>query len=254
MTYAELAAYVRFKTRKNSTTFTDADILASANVWKDDFAVRVAKRNEDFFRLEFLTDLIADQRQYQLPDEAFQIKYVEALIDGTNWRHLREFDLNSFPQGGGSLEDPLDLGVNNPDSLNTTDETSIRRIFAQRRPMFELMDKSIFLYTGEAITNVTDGLKLNAIIFPAKFTDLTSTTDMSVPPSSVSHGIPRQFHELLARRIIIDYKESRDKPLPLTEKEVSYEADFDDMLDAVVGQNLDRVQTAKTPYMDGSDF
>lgn len=244
MTPARFATLVRFYTGTNSTTFTDAEILALANTFKDEIAAEIAERNEDYFGMWYYRDLVADQREYSLPDEVLNaIKYTEAKLDGSNWARLVEFDLNSY-------EKP-------------TDEDSIRLYFTDKEAMFEMFRRSLFIYSGDAITAVTEGLKLYAIIYPADISDLTeASTDMSVDPTTTSHGFPRQFHELLARRVSIAYKSSKDKPIPLSEKEKAYEDDLKAALDAITGGNLDRAVIATVPAdvantgasADGSDY
>ena len=67
-----------------------------------------------------------------------------------------------------------------------------------------------------------------AIQFPAtsQLVILSSTEDMSADPSTTSHGMPREAHEIWARSVIIEYKNSKEKPIPLTEKELNYENDL----------------------------
>ena len=234
MTYAELASIIRFKTRTTSATFTDANILLLANMFKDSFAEEIAKVNEDYFGLDYETDLNAGQREYALPLNVIQIKLVEAKLDGEKWVRVHETDYN--------LED------------FTTDEAGIVAKFSTSDPKFEYFRKSLWLLTGDAIIEVESGLKLKAIIYPADFTDMSLTVDISAPPSSTSHGLPRAFHELLARRIVIEYKETRDKPVQLTEKEQSFVEDFQEKLDSVSSPNLSRSLIMSTPADDGSNY
>lgn len=235
MTPAKFAALVRLYTSTNAVTFTDANILSYANIFKDDIAAEIAKRNEDYFGIEFTRNLEADKRQYSIPDEVLNnIKYTQAMLDGISWQRLEEFDLSQYKK--------------------TTDETSIRNNFTGKNPQFDIWNRLLCIYSGDAIINVTNGLKLWAIIYPADITDLSSTTDMAVDPTTTSHGFPRQFHELLARRISIAYKSSKDKPIPLSEKEQKYDDDLKVKLDAITGMNLDRSFVASTPSDDGQDY
>lgn len=236
MTFAKFASLIRYYTKTNSTTFTDAEILALANIIKDDMAVEIGKRvGEDYFGLRFTRDLVADQREYELPAELMsRIKYVEAKLDGSNWTKLDETDLIQY-QG-------------------TTDEATIRLNYAHRRPAFDMWDKSIFIFSGSQITNVTDGLKLWAIMYPADFTDLSLTTEMSTNPSTTSHGFPREFHHLLATAVSIAYKQNQSRPIPLSTQEQNYDKDFMDKIDALKGANEDRNFTLTVPYDDGYNY
>ena len=77
---------------------------------------------------------------------------------------------------------------------------------------------------------------------------------MSVQPSTTTHGMPREAHEIWARSVVIDYKNSKEKPIPLTEKELKYDADLQLVLNAIKGTNLDRQNTGQVPYNDGSNY
>ncbi len=235
MTFAQFTSLVRYKTKTNSTTFTDAEILILANTFKDDIAAQIVLANEDYFGMQFLRNLVADRREYALPDEIMNsIKYTEVKLDGTNWSHLEEFDLNSYKR--------------------TTDEATIISQFSGKDPAFDLFRRSIWIYSGTPIANVTNGIKLWCIIYPADFTNLALTTDMSVDPTTTSHGFPRQFHELLARRVSIEYKSSLPKPQKLTGREPYYDLDLQKAIQEITGANQDRTIIATVPYNDGQQY
>lgn len=236
MNFVNFASLVRKKTRTNSTTFTDADLLLYANTFKDEIAEMLSKEvGEDIFGLRLTRDLVANQREYDLPaDVMARIKYIEAKLDGTNWVTMHETDLHEYGK--------------------TTDESTIIEAYQGKDAQFDLWDHSFFILSADAIISVTDGLKLWAILFPADFTDLTSTTDMSTNPSTTSHGFPRQFHELLARRISIEWKSNRDKPLPLSEQEQNYDKDLRDKIGSMKDANLDRSTEASIPYNNGTQY
>ena len=237
MTPVKFATLVRrYYTKTNSTTFTDADILVLANIFKDDIAGLIAKEvGEDYFGLRFERDLVADQREYDLPSELMaRMKYLQAKLDGTNWVRLTETDLSVYGEA--------------------LDEATIQLLYGEKDPQFDLWDNGIYILSGDAIIAVTNGLKLWAIIFPADFADLTSTVDLSTNPDDYSHGFPRQFHELLARRVSIAFKSSKDRPIPLSEKEKLYEVDLATQIQTMKDANLDRSTAPKAPYNDGSDY
>jgi len=123
---------------------------------------------------------------------------------------------------------------------------------------FDIMRKAIKIYSG-TISAVTDGLQLWCMTYPAAITDLTSTTDMSVDPSTTTHGIPREMHEIWARGVIIDYKESKEKPIPLNERELKYEFDMEKAIETLKHGNLDRevmggIPPASDRGNDGADY
>jgi len=236
MIFTKFAILVRYYTKTNSTTFTDADVLILANIFKDDIAGLIGKEvGEDYFGLRFERDLLAGQREYDLPSELMsRMKYLQAKLDGINWQRLGETDITSYGKA--------------------MDETTIQLTYSDRNAEFDLWDNGIYILSGDAIIDVTNGLKLWAIIFPSDFPNLTSTEDMSTNPDDYSHGFPRQFHELLARRISIAYKSSKDRPIPLSEKENMYEGDLTTAIEKMKDANLDRSITPTAPSNDGSDY
>lgn len=236
MIYTKFATLVRYYTKTNSTTFTDADILILANIFKDDISGLIAKEvGEDYFGLRFERNLIAGQREYDLPAELMsRLKYVQAKLDGTNWEKLNETDLSTYSKA--------------------LDEDTIQLTYSEKDAEFDLWDQGIYVLSGDAIIDVTDGLKIWAIVFPSDFPNLTSTEDMSTNPDDYSHGFPRQFHELLARRVSIAYKSSKDRPIPLSEKEKLYEMDLLLQVQTMKDANLDRSVKPSAPVNDGSDY
>lgn len=237
MTYKQFADYIRLKTKTNSTTFPDADIVLYANIVKDDIAKEVNKVNEDYFGIEILRNLAAGKRNYAFPSYVLsQIKYVQAQLDGVKWSKLNEFDINTYER--------------------TTDEASILANWIGKEPEFDIFGGELKIYSDTAIIDVTGGLKLWAIIYPADLTTagLASTTDMSVPPTNITFGIPRQLHKVWATKVIIEYKESKDRPLPLTEKEQNVQVDLEIAIHSLKDQNLDREFIPTVPYNDGSQY
>lgn len=237
MTPVQFAAYIRYKTKTNATTLTDANILLMANIIKDDIAKEITKTNEDYFVITLLRNLVAGQRTYSFPTDVLNaIKYLEAQLDGVKWKWLNEFDLNSFKK--------------------PTNETSILAEFAGKEPQFDISGSQLTLYTDSAIIDVTDGLKLRSIIYPADLTSLAGTNDMAVAPSNISFGMPRQFHMVWATKVIVEYKTSKEKPIPLTERELNVDKDLLLALNALRGGNLDRTIVATVPNAgnNGADY
>lgn len=238
MTSATFAAYIRKRTKTNATTFTDADILISANAIKDDIAKAIIEANEDYFQIELLRDLVAGQRVYNFPSDLLsQMKYLEAQLDGIKWTPLDEIDLNTEWRG------------------KATDEASIIQWMQGKRARFDITGSAVKLFTDATIIDVTDGLKLNAIIYPADLTSLTGTMDMSVAPTNTSFGMPRQLHYAWATKVIVEYKGSKEKPLPLTEREANVEQDQALAINSLKGQDLNRNVIGTVPtYNNGQDY
>ena len=229
MTPAEFTTLVRLKSRTNSTTFPSSDILTLMNTRMDEIAAAILKTDEDILLIPQTIDLEADQRDYPFPSDILsRIKRVEAKLDGTNWLKLNEIDLT--------------------DHDKPTNETNITYYFSNEEGncFFDLLRKSIYIFSG-TITDVTGGLKLWCDTWPTAITDLTSTTDMSVDPSTTTHGIPRAMHEIWARGVIIDWKQSREKPIPLNDNELKYEMDLQKAIETLKHGNLDREVTGDLP-------
>lgn len=244
MLYPEFAKYVRWLTSTNSTTFSDDEIVLVANTIVEEFAQEIAKVNEDYFGLVFNRDLVAGQREYGFPTEICNnMKRLEISIEGElddlgnlKYRVADEFDLNLFQ--------------------HSTDEDTILKEFNDKAPAFEIFGGSIYIYSGKSVIDVVDGLKLWAIIYPQKITiaDLTDNVEMDVPKTSTSFGLKRQFHRLLAVRTSIQWKQAREKPIPLRGDEITFDASFQSAIESVRGMNLDKAVVAQVPYNDGTQY
>jgi hypothetical protein len=228
MTPAQFAAYIRKQTKTNSTTFPDADILLYANIIKNDLAKEVTKANEDYFGVELKRDLVAGKRNYAFPTYMLNnMKYLQAKLDGTTQQVLKEFDVNTYK--------------------TATDEDSILANWAGKSPSFDIYGNEIIIYSDSAIIDVTEGLILWSIIYPADLTSLSGTSDMSENPTLTSFGIPTELHFVWAAKVIIEYKNSKEKPIPLTEREVNVNNDLTLAINSLKGLNLDRSLVATIP-------
>jgi hypothetical protein len=237
MTPAKLATYVRFKTRTNSVTFPDADIIALAEMRLDELAKNIVTVDENILLTPEFDNLVANQREYALPvDMVSSFKRVEAKLDGINYIKLTEVDLNS-------------------NRYTVLNESTITQYYGNGdcQAKFSLARNAITIYSG-TITNVTDGLRIWVNTWPSTIVDLTSQVDMAVDPSNTTHGIPRELHEILARGIIIDFKSSREKPIPLVERELTYKTDKLEAINSLKPQNEDREVKGSIPYNDGSQY
>src|SRR3990167_2381617 len=246
MTPVQMAAYIRLMTRTNSTTFTDADIIILMRQRQDSIAEAILKADEDILLIPQTLDLVASSittREYPLPTDILsRIKRVEAKLDGSNWLKLTEMDITK-------IQTPI------------ATEADITKYFTNEtcKCHFDILRKSIYIYSG-TITAGTDTMKIYVDTYPTAITDLTSGTDMSVDPTTTTHGIPRPLHRIWAIGVIIDYKSSREKPIPLTEREKNYELDLSKGIETLKHGNMDREVIADIPDQitfhgsDGSEF
>jgi len=236
MTGKEFLDYIHLITRTDSDTLSTTDILLFANVRLETISRAIMNDDEDTLIMPMTTNLIANLREYPYPCEILsRIKYVEAKFDGTNWIHLDEMDLNQYRK--------------------PTSETDIVANFGNElgRAFYDISRKALNIYSG-VIANVTDGLKLwcNTYIQKLDASRLTDeTTDLSVDPTTTTHGFPRELHELWARGVSIDYKSTREKPIPLTEQEMNYKNDLTQAIWDLKHGNADRSFMALIP--DASD-
>lgn len=222
-TPAEAATYIRLKTRTNSTTFTDADILVLLNIKKNEVCQRALETDEDIFELPTYMNLVANQREYPLHSEILsRISRVEAKLDGSNWLKLTEFDLPEYDK-------PL------------TPESNITANFSNEEghAFYDIMRKSIWLYSG-TIATVTDGLRIWESTWPSNVATMGGLTDMSVDPSTTTHGIPKELHKVMMDGVVIEWKSSREKPIPLTEREQIWEHDMEKAIQTLKKANYDR--------------
>lgn len=244
MTPADLARYVRKMTRTNATTYSDADLAADACIHMDDIALAIEKIRKGYFGGDYLFNLVAGQRAYPFDANMLGngLKSVEAQIDGVNWKKLDPTDFNS-----------LDIA---------SDEASITSYFACKKSAYEIWMKKLWILSQTAILNVTGGLKIRCSVYPYHLVaaDMTGTTDMSVdhtvtgPSVVVTPGFPRALHELLARRLIMGWKESQPKPIPFSTKEQAYDIDLERAIRLLRSPNQDEAIIAVQPYNDGSQY
>jgi hypothetical protein len=237
MTRLGIANLVRKRTKTDTTTFPDADMLVYANLYLYEIAKLINDANEDYFGSISTTDLVADQREYTLPSDILlnSLKAVECKFSSSgDWIRLNELDINS---------------VKRP-----TSETDIVAYYANEtdRAFYDLYRNSLFIYSG-TITSVTGGIKLYSFTEPDALPDMTNNSvDLSADPSSTGHGFPKAFHELLARRISIEFKSNAQQPIPLTSSEQNFFGDLGLALNSIKGRNKDRAVTARVPLINDS--
>lgn len=239
MTGTTFAAYIRKQTKTNSSTFPNADIVTFANVEKDELASAVvAEVDENYFDMEQVRDLEDGIRDYTFPNDMLKhVKYVAAKLDGTNWVYLTEADISQF-------DTPV------------LEESFIREKWAGLKPQFYISGRSLKLLTGDAIIDVTDGLKILAEVYPEDIdaNDLAGSDDLSIPSSDTQHSLPRQLHKVWATKVIVAYKQSREKPIPLTQQEQKVEVDITDALAKLEKRNMVRSFVASVPRDTGEEY
>ncbi len=241
MTGTTFASYIREKTKTNSTTLTDARIVTLSNVVKDDLATKIITNvDEGYFDMEMVADLEANIRDYSFENGIVKnLRYAHAKLDGTNPSYLTEGDFSLFE----TQKLPMD-------------ETNIRSLYAARKPQYLITGISLKILSGEAITAVTEGLKVVGEVFPEDIAagDLASSSDLSIAASTTTHRLPRAAHRVWAKMVVIEYKQSREKPIPLTEDEKKIELDLEELYKTLRKRNAVRSFTAAVPQDDGQNY
>ena len=250
MTPAKFLSLLHLNTRTNSTSLTDADVLLWMENRQDEIAEAILEADEDILLIPQEDDLVASatNRDYALPSDIItRIKRVEAQLNGTDWIPLAEIDITN-------INTPIATEANITSNFNNFQLEKGNPMGAR----FDIMRKSIVIYSG-TITATTDGLRVYCDTYPTAITDLTSATDMSVDPSTTTHGIPRPMHKVWLMGVTIDYKNSRSKPIALTEREKNYESIKEKAIVILKHGNLDREVVAELPPssdrgMDGFNY
>lgn len=189
-------------------------MLVYVNLFKDEISSQIVERNNGMFLVPSTFDLVADRRQYGFPDDMlnrlhkFEIKFVstDSRFPST---YIKDYS-------GSETESEIVKNYSNaPGEFRHT----IRR-------------RALFILSGTIIA-VTDGGRIWYHAFPADLASMTGSTGLEVDPTTTTFGFPRQFHELLGRRVSIEYKSNKPKPLSLNALELNYEKDLKVQLDAI---------------------
>jgi hypothetical protein len=215
MTGTELATRVRFYTKTNSTTFTDAEMLPIVNqVMVEEIASRIVETDAQTFSVPYTFNLVANQREYAIGDDVLnRLHKVEIKFAAADDR-LPAYYLKDYR--GSETEAQITDNFNNSEGG-----------FA-----YTVRRRAILILSGTIIA-VTNGVRAVSIVYPEKIANLTGSVGLEVDPSTTTFGFPRQFHELLARRVSIIWKSSQPKPVPLSPLEMLYEQDLKRTLAAI---------------------
>lgn len=236
MTPAQFATLVRVYTGTDTNSFPDETMLVLMNVNKNNLCRRVQKAQDDYFTVPQTTPLIAGQREYNLPvDMLNQIRRVEVDLVGDGDYIL------TFEEKFNIIESSLS-------------ESVIRSKFTDTNPKYYVLRKAISILTASTIPAVSAGLRIYAPTFPPNWVDLASTIDMAEDPTSITVGFPEPLHEILARSVSIDYKNSKTRPIPLTEKESKYEEDLKEAISQMSAITFNEKIQVRLPYNTGAQF
>jgi len=238
MTGTALAALIYKKTKATTLTYEAADMLVDVNLMKDEIASRIQQVRPTVWNIPTVCDLADDQREYAFPSDMLN--------------NMVSLELK-FTAAGKFVTATFLARRHYKDAL---EETKIVNDFDNLEPRYFIRRKAVYILSGTIIT-VVGGLRLVSNIFPADLANLTGVVDLSIDPTTTTHGFPREFHELLARRVIIEYKDNNE--MKLNKKELDYEDDLEKALDDFSTADLSAVTIASVPSgvqrgNDGSDY
>jgi hypothetical protein len=234
MKFTEFQAGLRFQTWTNDYTLPTQDIVSLVNIELDTFGLlwSIPWLNEDFFGKIFTRDLVAGNRKYEIPFDLIHVKKMEACMTwvATDWVEVKETNIAT--------------------NWMITQEANILAMMNGRDPLFEMFWGYFYLYSSTAVISVTGGIKMHGIMYPSTLiTDDFGTydRDMSVARDATTQWLPRPFHKLLLMRASIAYKQSRDKPIPLTESEQMYTGNLADVISSLRLFNYSRKHKMSNP-------
>lgn len=228
MTPLALATLIREYTHTNTVTFPDSKMLPFVNAFKDEIATAIVERDAGYFDIPCVFNLVANQREYAIGDNLL------------NRLHKVEIKF--------SASDARQPAYNIKDYLGSETESEIVNQFSNAKGEFAytIRRRAIFILSG-TISAVTAGVRTWSHVWPANITDLTfDGYSMEVDPSTTTFGFPRQFHELLATRVSIAYKDNQPKPIPLSRHEKGYETRLEQQLVALTTNDKSATVEAET--------
>lgn len=210
-------------------------MLVHVNAFKDEIAGRIQQERQEVWNIPATFDLEADKREYAFPDDMLNsIVSLELKFTATG-DYVR----------ARSIQAPADFALS---------EAQIEGYHSNLTPWYFVRRRAVYVLSG-VIAAVTGGGRLVYNAFPADLPDLSGTTDLSIDPSTTTHGFPREFHELLARRVSIEFKDING--MQLSSKEMQYDDDLERKLDEFSTADLSAVFTASLPSgasMGGEGF
>lgn len=242
MTGTEFAALIRLYTNTNSTTLTNGNIVTLAQAVKDHIlAPKISGTKEGQFEIPAYRDLVASatSREYDLPDDILDaISRVEVKFDSSSdYIKIGEISQAQYPES-----EQESIIVSNFSNLESNSGELSAAKYDKRRG-------AIFIYSGTISATVANGLKVfyNAFPQPIAANDLSGTSDLSVPATSTSVSVPRLFHEIWARGVSRMWKQTRDKPIALSELEQVFDRDLEEKVSEYRNSNDDLSLTADLP-------
>lgn len=209
------------------------------NLIKDEIVLKIQKARSEIFNIKGDQDLVASStsREYIIPTAALNM-----IID---------LELK-FSSSGDYVIATSIARRHYKDSLQ---ESKIVNSFDNIKPRYFIRRKKVYILSG-TISAVTDGFRLVYDLLPADLANLTGSADLAINSATVN-GIPKEFHKLWARKVIVDFK--NDNNMPLSRKDLSYEKDLEKALDDLSvadlsAETIGSLPSASTRGSDGANY
>lgn len=203
MNFKTFTSKLRLATGTDEFTLPKEDIAIHVNAELEDFSVlaTLPSLQETYLGKEIPMNLETDKRAYDIPDNVIRIHRVHMNVWG-QFMPLKEMTLSR-----------MDAAFS---------EEAVQEFFQYRLPAYSIYADKLYIWTGDYITEETEWLKIFASVYPTEFI-ATDFTEENTAEMTTKSELPRQFHQVLLKRAIIAYKESRDKPIALTQSEQNYQ-------------------------------
>jgi hypothetical protein len=247
MKISEIVDLARRKSKTNTTTFSDRDMLLYFKAKVPQFQADIEKVNEDYMGSIDVRDLrvtgegtYVDEgetypsREYNLPVDLIpRIKFVQAKLDGINWLRLEEYDIND-------IKIPFK-------------EEYIKETFNNTSGVagYTIFRGSLFLLCGEIEEAVVGGLELFGYSY-SELPDARVVANSSDDVDLELYGIPKSMHELLATALCIEYKSNLETPVQTTQDEQLFPITYTEKLKSLRKLNRGKEISFSRPE-DGFD-
>src|SRR3990167_2721909 len=243
MTETQIASLVRWKSSTNSNTFTNTDMQPLLNMFKDEICSLITQHHVSYFLIPTTDDLVADRREYALPQNV--LNHIETV----------EVAFNQYSP----IEYILCDKIKRSDYQKSLVDANIENDFSNDDPKYFIRRRAIYLLSGDisstvlGASTVAEGIRILYRKYPADFAAaLDGTTELSIDPSTSTFGFPRQFHEFLARRVSMEYKNKNG--IRFSALELNYERDLQKQLDAISREDLSESILSSLPVNFGDKF
>lgn len=191
MKFKDLAKQVRLQVGADEYTLSNDDLATLYNAEVENYAHFAVLANVNEHWLGGVRELTVTDGSVEIPSEVIRINRIEAFISW-EWKILQLYNLNRVP----TLADADFLSV----------------YMENRKAGFAIFGRTLYVLASEDIETI----RLYAQMYPDYIEADIFETEHTLEKPWNKAGLPRIWHRLLKNRMAIAWKESRDKPIPLT--------------------------------------